>query len=310
MTVVYLPLVINKSVIPDVPVTSNIGAQVEGSVVGKEKWVVYGHPYHWPARWSECEPSQGQYVFEDWMYNNNWVLGNKQILGTKTCPLWARLHPENLCSQPKAEYYIDYAKWLCKLIEEFHPWGIELWNEPDCRADDAAQNYFGCWYDGVSWFNSGLKYGQFTKVVYDYVKPLHPEVHLLVGALMNVAENESLSFLSGAKAGGLKGTDLSFHGYITEKSGFDRIFTLAANLKKVVSYMPMICTETSVLSWEDSEELKLLQRDYLQHISDRLPTSDIDVVLWYTLAENSWLNSDLQRGDTPLPAWQLFGELK
>ena len=201
---IYFPLVTNYT--PPPPVTCPIGAQVEGSAAAIQQWVVDGRPYLWPLRWAECEVTKGVYTFPAKAADNHRLLGGKQIIGTKTCPTWARLWPEWLCSPPTAEHYNDYARWLCHIIATYHPWGIEVMNEPDCRPKDSAPEQFGCWYDyRIGWYNSGVRYGGFTKAVYEYVKARYPETNLLVGALMNVNESETFEFLRGAIAGGLRG---------------------------------------------------------------------------------------------------------
>jgi len=277
-----------------------VGAQVEGAV--NTTWIVPNRPY----QWNDCEPVKGTYEFPAYAMYNHSHLGSKQIVGTKTCPLWARLWVDKLCSPPKPECYVDYANWICEIIDTYHPWGIELWNEPDCRYEDSAPENFGCWWDGVSWYSSGKRYGQFTKTVYDIVKAHSPDTQMIVGSLMMVSENESYSFLQGAMAGGLTGDLLSYHGYITERSGFDRIFGLARSIKNICNYIPLACSETSVLSWTDSLEFQSLQRDYLQYLIDHVEASGIEHILIYTLSGNDWLNSDLIHDNQSTPAWELF----
>lgn len=293
-------------------VEPKIGAQVEGCIIGNEKWVVPNRIYHWNMRWAESEPIPELYNFPPYTYLNYKMLGSMQIIGTRTCPEWARLWPDNGGSPPRNDYYLNYARWICEIIARFEPWGVEIWNEPDCKAENNDTNYLGAWWDGKSWYSSGVRYGQFTRAIYPYIKQYSPKTKVLVGALMNVNEQESQEFLRGAVSGGLRGDYLSYHCYITERPYFIRAFALSAALKKIAK-LPTICTETSVLAWNDSEELRILQHDYLQYLINSLKTpiySYPEKVLWYSLANNHWKNSDLQRGDAPLPAWQLFRDAK
>ena len=302
---IYLPIVNASGFAPYA-----LGAQQEGGLTNFSQWCVPKRVYHYPIYWQRVEAIRGTYKGW-WAYDKNAELINSiecpQIITVKASPDWAKawVHPG---SPPAPEYYADYAKFCQFVIDRYHPFALELWNEPDMERDAIVEpdnNYYGAWVDsGETFYQGGQRYGECMKMVTEQVTGSK----ILIGAL--TSHSKSIEFMQGAWDAGLTGDALSYHCYIRypHSESFNRIFTLADWYRKATD-LPLLCTETSMLAQGDTPdyatpEFLQMQADYLRYILDHMEGSEVELVEWFMLGRepNSWANSELIRfgGTTPV----------
>ena len=291
LTYNYFPIILNERI----PI---LGVQIDGAIYGNTtSYLVPNRVYQSPARWTEIEAERGVYVFTDWLDKNVAYFGdNYIIIGTKTTPIWARVW-EKQGSPPKEEYYLSYAKFLVAICERYDIWGIEVYNEPDVEkdlVDDATQYWFGAWVEGTDYYGAGVRYGQMMSVVYPFVKD-KCNVKLISGAL--IGEETSLEFLRGMLDGGLQTDYISYHKYIYNRDQFSKIYEFEKKIKNITS-IPIIVTETSVLSNLGGDEHQQIKADYIDYLKETLSGSDISLVEIYSW-NNGWRNSELLPNNIP-----------
>jgi hypothetical protein len=295
---VYLPIVSSSHFAPCI-----LGAQIEGAVEGVGQWIIKDRIYHWPVYWCEVEKERGEYIWPEVYDTNARALAEYPIIITiKRTPPWAQKW-DDVASPPDEKYYPNLRNFIRATSDRYHPWAIEFYNEPDCVRGQGYAPMYGAWVDiNETWWQGGTRYGEACKAMY----PL--PVKMLGGALM--MNDDSLEFLDGALAAGMQADALSFHCYLHSREEFDRPFELASQLR-VRSSLPLMITETSVLSHtndkdEATEEFEQMQADYLSHAIAGMGWNELEYIGWYTLANNNWCNSDLQRGDDPTPAYRVW----
>jgi hypothetical protein len=279
MHTAYLPIVVSEPLSP-----ASLGVQVDAHIPDLERWIVPGRMYQMPARWAEIEQVRGEYQIPA----NLWIdvpkiRPNPWILGTKTCPTWAQEWPGVLGSPPRYENWPDYAAFLNHMIDELHPWGVEIWNEPDTSPATAVMEYFGAWIDdGGDPVQAGMDYAEFCNAIYPLIKQAHPETQVIVGALMG---NEG--FLHGMEAGRITGDLLSIHHYLRPTDSFEDTFTAAEHARNVCR-MPVIISETSIVALDDSPDHEERQAEYLRYLREVQHWTGIPLVMWYSLF--NWWN--------------------
>ena len=295
MMTAYLPVVEYNPLTPAV-----IGVQLEDHITNLDDYIVPDRMYHLPVRWNEVEQEQGHYVVTPYLVTAVPQLdGNPWILGTRTCPPWARLWVNHLGSPPKEEYWKDYANFINAMITALDPWGVEIWNEPDTQPKNAEENYYGAWIqDYGDAYEAGLYYGRFTAYIYPLIKDVHPEKKIVVGALMGA----NLDFLRGAVDGGLKGDFLSVHKYIKKVEEFNAVFNLIYDVQDIAPGLPIIVTETSLLG-DGGEEHQQMQADYVNYLRDMQGWEGVPLILWYSMANYWWFNNALVVDSVKTPAY-------
>lgn len=297
----YFPVVLNQE-FPE------IGVQVDGSWVTQEL-IAQGRIYQSPAHWTEIEAEKGVYNYPEWLDRNvEWFGKNPIIIGAKTVPTWARLWPEFQGSPPKDEAFPDYANFLISICNRYHPWGIEMFNEPDVGPEDvpsAIQYYFGAWVLDEDFYGAGFRYGRMTTVVYPLVKEQCPDVQLIAGALAG-NEIQSSWFLRGMLDAGLKTDYISFHKYVYGISGFPSVFTFSKIIKELTD-LPQIVSETNLISSTGGPEHEALKAEYITYLRENLPDPDITTILIYGIC-NTWMNSALAPNCTPGEAYKRWAE--
>jgi hypothetical protein len=295
----YLPVIISQgSPLP-------LGCQIEGHVGNRAKWIVPDRQYQISVKWRDVETNKGERDWSGYDLDFEALSGQRVTVGVKCVPEWARLWPGYVGSPPLAHYYTELAMFIVTLIERYHPDAIELFNEPDVDRDAAkwAEEFFGAWVINNDFYRAGKLYGQCLNTVYSMVHEAYPVVRIIAGALMSHAD--SLKFLDGAIDGGLKCDAISFHKYISMGGSFSAAFEFALDVANRIN-KPVVLSETSVLAQLDSDELMYAQADYLRYLRENYRDSCIDVVQWYSLASNDWMNSDLIHGGQLTPAYEVF----
>lgn len=289
---VFLP-VVSKSI------PAPIGVQLEDHIKDLEDCVIPNRLYHMPIRWNDVEQVRGVYnipakLFED----AGKIEPNGWILGTKTTPQWARMWVNHLGSPPKEEYWKDYANFISASVTALAPWGVEIWNEPDTQPRHAEEEFYGAWIqDYGDAYEAGAYYGRFTAFIYPIIKEAHPEVSIVVGALMG-----NMDFLQGAVDAELTGDFLSLHKYIKAREEFGSVFEKVNEARAIVGGMPVIVTETSVLG-DGSPEHQQLQADYVAYLREMQPWEGVPIILWYSMANYWWFNNALVVDGVKTPAY-------
>ena len=288
MNEIYLPIVVTSGQ----PI---LGVQVDANILGNEQYVIENRMYQTPARWSGLD---------SWLLYNITMFGdNPFILGTKTCPLEYRLWEDFLGSPPKPQYYYKFGEWVSTISQEYHPWGIEIWNEPDVPKRFSVPDYYGSWVDDDDkFYNSGKNYGKFCGEVYDVIHNAGTKV--IAGALLG--SESSLEFLSGALDARLRADYISYHTYLYMTDDFDKPFRFVEKLRQVTN-LPLILSETSIIGDGSPTHLQR-QADYLTYLRKHQYWEGIDLILWYSLF-NNWHNTALVQNTLPTLAMEVWRNL-
>ena len=293
-----------------------LGAQLEGAIGTRDKWLVPNRVYHFPLLWDECEKAPGVYTFPEEAFYNvtrlNMKLGSdyRLIIGTRTCPYFYALRSDR-GSPPKPENYIALAKLIEQIYNTFHPWGVELWNEPEFNEAEAAGmgKYYG------AWGNAGLSYGTMVTEVYDYLRYRTPGMSVIAGASFGLLDTtRSLAFLRGATSGGMRADYWSWHGYlwyrdvVNDTRAFENILRFSQDAYDIFPQL-QILSETSVMRKTELDDPPLFQQrqaELLQYLIDTTYDTEIESVIWYTLADNGWRHSDLIRNSIEMPVYNVW----
>jgi len=288
-----------KAHIPILGVSRYIGAQDEFSSSKSYTWWIEGQVTKLTLRWDLIEKEKGRYDWNGEGEDSRIFLADesKLILGTRASPIWVRKHPDFTCSQPTPEFYKDYANFIISAIDRYHPWAIELWNEPEVQKGVFEDNWFymGCW-------DSGREYAEMTKVVYPIIKEKHPETLVMIGALLM----EDYEWIEEMFAENPSGDTVSYHAY-------DYYFGETGNAKKNALWLyehtdkPLFLSETALLdmSLECSADFQVAKREYLDSLYKSIQDIGIIGFTWYTIGGNLWRCSDLYPG----AAYDLYKEL-
>ena len=233
------------------------------------------------------------------------------IIGTRTCPSFYALYAGNRGSAPKPEHYLAFAKFIEQIYNTFHPWGVELWNEPEFTTAEAAGmgQYYG------AWGNAGLDYGTMVTEVYDYLRYRTPGMRIIAGASFGLLNTDrALTFLADAVSRGMNADYWSWHGYIwdyqvaADNIAFENLLRFSEDAKKIFN-VPQILSETAVMRRDDLDDpsaFQVRQAELLQYLIDKISYTNIQGILWYTLANNGWRHTDLVRNSVEMPVYQVW----
>lgn len=297
----FLPAIMRQDVRAALP----LGCQIEGHVGNRARWIVPRRQYQIHVKWAQVEPIMGLRNWSAYDADFAALAGQRVTVGIKCAPEWARLWPGYIASPPLEYYYNELARFIMALLARYPIDAIELFNEPDCDREAAkwAEEYFGAWCINDGWYAGGLLYGQMTETVYYMLHEAYPGVRIIAGAMM--MHEHSLEFLDGMIAGGLRCDAVSFHKYISLGGSFNAPFEVALSIYNRVQ-KSLILSETSVTADIDSPELQQAQANYLAYLRQNYLNSPIEVIQWYTLADNGWLSSDLIHGGQATPAYEVW----
>jgi hypothetical protein len=186
------------------------------------------------------------------------------------------------------------AGFIQQVINRYHPIAVEIYNEPDCRIGEGAAEFFGAWVgEGETWYQGGKRYGEAVNYVADHTSG----ALIIAGALAMHAD--SIKFLAGMVAGGLRANAVSYHCYIRSMAEADRIARLASEIR-LATDLPLIVTETSLLG-DGSPAHEQAKAQYMTWIRDHFWGLDIEAVNWYCLAGNGY-----GEGDLAPTAWEVW----
>lgn len=281
---IFLPVVVSPG--------PRFGCQVDDDIAGFEGRIVPGRLYQTPARWAGIDP---------WLGRNVAAFGdNPFIIGTKTCPLEYRLWPDFLGSPPQSQYYGEFGEWASTISREYHPWGIEIWNEPDVPRQFSVPEYFGSWVDEDDFYLAGRAYGLFCAAVYEQIHATGAQV--IAGALLG--GESSLVFAAGMMDGGLRCDYVSYHKYLGMGDPFDTGFVFADRLREIVN-VPLIWNETNILG-DGSPTHQAKQAEYVKYLRERCGWEGVAGVLIYSFHNWMWENAALIIDGDLTPAYMEF----
>jgi len=291
---IYLPVILSNGKI----FSSDLGAQIEGDLAGREQWLVPKRIIQWEVKWDRVEHQRGTYAWPEAYDTTHALLGGLEtIIGIKVCPPWARLWL-HAGSPPNPEFFPDLIRFIQAVQGRYHPNAIEFFNEPDVRysPDDPFGEFYGAWVGPTeTWHQGGARYGTAVATVYPNLGS-----KLLAGALM--MHEHSLEFLSGAAEAGMKADAISYHTYVGDPSSFSKPMEHADEIRGLLGNVPLVLSETSAVDIEDSPTLRQWQADYLTSL---ISWKGVLAKIWYTLANNGWMNSDLVYNE-PKPAYFIW----
>ena len=290
-------------VLPFIPVSRpgdnlRLGTHIEGN---PKNQVEFLHPDAVVRRWldwSSCQPES--YTPLQWPQDEPlaYLTEYDTILCVKNTPYWASIDKNIRCSPPKPNCIKRYAQFIDAVIERYHPYAIEIYNEPE-----------GSGFYLVSCFgNDGTYYGEIVKEVYEYIKPRHPSVKIFAGALHQDCSEEWTKDFLDAAAGCFD--VLSYHSYVYKFSdalGSALLAPLATadNLRSMTD-KPLWLTETSLLYDIRTDAKDQEQGEYLAYLLEHAADYGIVGVSWYPLTSNNWRNSDMMWGCAPKPAYKVW----
>lgn len=174
---------------------------------------------------------------------------------------------------------------------------VEIGNEPDTDAT-WAEKYFGCW--GVD-YASGVYYGEFVSYTAPRLRARFPGLTIYAGALMNGPGEFAAGFRDTVT--GIDG--ITFHNY--PRCGQDAAVSTTTRHQAQADFFaprPVYLSETSLIYAEWSAECDQEQAEYTRWLLEDYAGT---FAIFYTLANNDWMNSDMVKG-TPKPAWYVYQE--
>ena len=282
---VFLPTVMNTA-----PPTS--GVQVDGPLTIP---VEPNRLYQSPARWMQVD---------DWLGDNIAAFQpSPVIIGTKTCPEQYRLYTDRMGSEPRPEYYPDYADFVKQLALNYQPWAIEVWNEPDCPTYSVpadVQYWYGAWVTDEDYYAAGRRYGNLLSCVYPVLHSTGCQV--IGGALQNAHLIQGQEFLRGMLETG-QCDYVSFHLY-HHFNGPDYKESSQAVVDQLreKTDKPLIITEMALLTnGEDTPEFQAAQVEHL--VWHKEWAAEIGIPLIYYSSDNTWGKCGLKRRGKLMPVY-------
>jgi hypothetical protein len=244
-------------------------------------------------------------------------------------PAWAQSIPGRLCSPPRPEAIVDFARFMHAAALRYSQGDLrvdywEIWNEPDYRPDQIIDNSgTGCWANTTPPYYGGNYYGAVLSQVYPSIKSANPAATVFAGALAHFWPDDTVTrgFVRGMlDAGAANSFDaLSFHAYGEWGAG-DRLIFKHASLRSLLdSYgltsRPLIATEIAATCDTDTNcppNFRQKQANYAARIYAQAIALNLMGAFWYTLASPSpgFLHSHLieyKDGQAnPYPAYYSF----
>ena len=161
---------------------------------------------------------------------------------------------------------------------------VEIGNEP-ATDETFYEMFFGCW--GTTYAN-GVYYGRFVSHVSGILHLEFPELIMLGGAFAHDPGDFSRGFAD--TVSNIDG--VSFHGHTYCNTDYKTGLTTRRDAYRATfQALPLYLSETSMIFAEYSAECEQQQADFAEWLLTDF--SGVQVIIWYTLCDNAWLNSDL-----------------
>lgn len=320
------------------------GVEMEGSIKGYESFIDIDIPiatkFSIPLK--ELCPVRGSFVISDRVRTNIEYMSRDWLyVNIKLTPIWARQFPNDPKSPPAEQYWIEYSNAAIQL-KKLYPKiaAIGFMNEPNMPYEASVPDYFGCWMlpneaqNPNGFFNAGVRYGKFLKLVNTEVKKVFPDLIIISGELYcdyNIQPKVTFDFANGMMTekpvydyNGIHAYHWYYHilknSYTTEMTDeekndvFRTYFVLAKNLQDVTGKRS-IFTETSLLRKQglpDMEGFRNAQKDWMIYLKENISNVDkwdnpVVSFMWYALINPwEWCGMLNYPSKTPRPVYNEF----
>jgi hypothetical protein len=234
----------------------------------------------WDIGWAEIEPLPGAYYFNARIQNNcAYYNANvyKQFINTQNVPDWARMYPLVSYSPPAPAYIDDWIRAVHAMIDYCSPEYIELWNEPDVTLNSGA-------FWGTAFGDMPGYYAEVIVQAYMTLKPLHPEVTYVVGAL-TLGNEQDHAWIETVLDMGLAGDGLSFHGYPYDPDVTANLLRSKVEFLQSLTRLSLIVSETALLckpEWVCDSSFRERQAEYFINAYDYVVDARIRQLIWYS----------------------------
>jgi len=233
------------------------------------------------------------------------------LLNLFTTPEWYATDPTHENSQIRPDCYGKFADFALAAIERYLPFAGEWLAISLCREPNAwfyQTQGIEHWTGG--WGQDGESYAQMVSHVYSVVKSVYPQVKVVAGEL-GWSDNANNQFAQRMLRTGFLADVLSLHHYTYHtKDGLvqmEELWQFVSSVSKCG--LPIWLTETAVLSSADTEDFEQNQVLWLNYLAERCTQYNVRLVLWLTLANNSWRNCSLVWLDQPRPGYDVLKAL-
>ena len=202
-----------------------------------------------------------------------------------------------MCKLPPEEYWDYYAALVQKIIYEFKPERIGIYNEPNTAAHEMPEDhysFYGCIGDGKA-------YGRFVKHIYGRVHG----AEIMIGEVSNIYDEPFVSDMLSTVGNSYDA--LSFHCYESFYYGLADTCTEKYKYAQSLTNKPVYLDETAVMyHGGDLRHFEYSQKEHMTRLLE-LDTA----ATWYTGGWNGWpkdVNADLVYKDgnkkiVPRPVW-------
>jgi hypothetical protein len=275
---IYIPIVFNNS-------SPVIGVQL---AIPSTEYLLPNSMVETFIHWSVIEAQRGIYNWtscDGLIYKLNRY---KTIICIKSSPNWAREVGTLQNNAPSSEYHIDFGNFVLAVINRYHPYAIEVWNEPD--AHPGMAEYYGDIPDVAV-------YLKLLEQV--YIKSNSSSL-ILAGALANPISDYGKAVMASSYCDGI-----SFHSYSYYPNPDYSLLGQQVSYIRTRTSKPVWVTETSLLSNSaDTLELERAQAEYYKFILRN--NGGATAILWYALNGSCWKNNDLVRNNKKTLAYGIY----
>ncbi len=284
-----------------------LGYMVEGAPDGQTAYMTPKSLVRYRVRWDLIERDPGVY---DWSALDRDALLLAQhnaalMFGVIGTPSFYRMIPHAICSPPTQAHIPALERFCVHLARRYNPAAIELWNEPEIRADTAARAGLDHLLGGFG-IDLAAHYGVCVRAVGSRLRAENSPTWLVAGSLMLDTPDFWLAARPHCEG---QYDALSYHSYTIYPSPYyGDAGDKARLLRQTGEPMPLILSEFALLSDGDGAEFRSAQAAYLRHVIANLPTWDVLSAIWYPLYGNGWMCSDLAAHGRTYPAWEIYAE--
>lgn len=212
--------------------------------------------------------------------------GITPILVIRTVPDWASTNPGVPCGPIAPQYYAAFGNYVNAVIDAYHVTYVEIWNEPDAQIND-GWGYIGCWPTGTS-------YVDMLKVAYPIIKAVHPQVHVIAGAIML---DPSSQWMQQAIAAGIgKYSDIvSYHAYQWYPNTGDVTRARVNELKVMLPGKPLMMSEGGMAAGTETITLQIrnTQATYLTQMMNDCKVDGEVACIWFRTSPVAYFHTEM-----------------
>jgi hypothetical protein len=292
------------------PAPPALGVQIEGRAEDQQRWLGAHGVVKLRASWAESETPDGSYHWEALDEQIGAVRGQALLLQVFGTPAAYRIIPGAICSPPQAVYLPRLVNFTLAMVKRYQPLAVEVWNEPETSAGVAQR----AGVDGLlGGFGTEMAayYGRVVRAIGQRFLDKRLSCWLLAGGLGLMDETARFWRIARPVCAGHYDA-VSYHSYSSYPTmDFELPGRKASWLRAVpgAERDKLWVTETALTAHEDTETFRVIQAEYLNYIEARREIWKIKTLVWYPLANNGWMCTDLVRKGEPTPAWERYQAL-